>query len=219
MEYECILLAAGEGQRAALGYNKVLYKINGKKELVLYSLEYFMKDKNCKKIVLVINKNDRLYFKNMIRDDKVSFAIGGSTRGDSVEAGLKLIDSEYVIVHDGARPLVYVEDIRNLCNAAEETGGATLATKVYNTTCRIKDGYVDEYFSRHTLASVITPQCYNTAFLMKAYEEANKEGISFTDDSSLFNKYSNQVKIVWTQNVSIKATTIYDIRMLEGILG
>ena len=130
MEYECILLAAGEGQRAALGYNKVLYKINGKKELVLYSLEYFMKDKNCKKIVLVINKNDRLYFKNMIRDEKVSFAIGGSTRGDSVEAGLKLIDSEYVIVHDGARPLVYVEDIRNLCNAAEETGGATLATKV-----------------------------------------------------------------------------------------
>ena len=217
MEYECILLAAGEGQRAALGYNKVLYKINGKKELVLYSLEYFMKDKNCKKIVLVINKNDRLYFKNMIRDEKVSFAIGGSTRGDSVEAGLKLIDSEYVIIHDAARPLVYKEDINNLLDAAKETGGATLATKVYNTTCHIKDGYVDKYFSRHTLASIITPQCFKRSDLIKAYQE-NVDNNVFTDDSSIFNNYIGSVKLVWTDNISIKATTPYDIKLLEVIL-
>ena len=47
--YECILLAAGEGQRAALGYNKVLYKINGVNELYRYSLDFFLKDEYCKK--------------------------------------------------------------------------------------------------------------------------------------------------------------------------
>ncbi|MCR5741914.1 MAG: 2-C-methyl-D-erythritol 4-phosphate cytidylyltransferase, partial [Gammaproteobacteria bacterium] len=79
MEYEVILLAAGEGQRAALGYNKVLYRINGKKELVLYSLEYFLNDEFCKKVILVINDRDKLYFKNLIKNKKVKFVKGGAT--------------------------------------------------------------------------------------------------------------------------------------------
>ena len=88
MEYEVILLAAGEGQRAALGYNKVLYKINGLKELVLYSLDYFLEDPKCKKVILVINARDKAYFKNLVKNPNVVFAIGGSTRGESVKAGL-----------------------------------------------------------------------------------------------------------------------------------
>ena len=62
VNYECILLAAGEGQRAALGYNKVLYKINGSEELFRYSLDYFLKDEYCNKIIMVINEKDKLYF-------------------------------------------------------------------------------------------------------------------------------------------------------------
>lgn len=171
MNYQTILLAAGEGQRAALGYNKVLYKINGRKELVLYSLEYFIDDPLCEKIVLVINKADQRYFKYLVNNPKVVFTFGGKERGESVQEGLKLIDSEYVIIHDAARPLIYKEDVYNLVSFAQETGGATLATKVYNTTCHIKDGFVDEYFSRHTLASVVTPQCFKRELLVKAYQE------------------------------------------------
>ena len=66
-KYQCILLAAGEGQRAALGYNKVLYKINGVTELIRYSLDYFTKDPLCEKIVIVENERDKLYFKNLIK--------------------------------------------------------------------------------------------------------------------------------------------------------
>lgn len=218
MNYDCILLAAGEGQRAALGYNKVLYKINGIKEIVLYSLEYFLSDEACKKVILVISERDQLYFKNMIKDPKVSFTIGGQTRGESVEAGLKLAVNKYVIIHDAARPLVYTEDVKNLLNYAKETGGATLATKVYNTTCHIENGYVKEYFSRHTLASIITPQCFEKEKLEEAYRIAESKGESFTDDSGIFKAYSGNVKLVFTDNVSIKATTPYDIRLLEDLL-
>ena len=218
MEYEVILLAAGEGQRAALGYNKVLYKINGVKELVLYSLDYFIDDPKCKKIILVINKRDKAYFKNLIKNPNVVFTIGGQTRGESVKAGLDLVKSEYVLIHDAARPLLYKEDVYNLLDAAKETGGATLATKVYNTTCHIENGYVDEYFSRHTLASIITPQCFKSESLKKAYEDAAKQGSTFTDDSSLFKKCGGSVKLVWTDNISVKATTSYDIRLLEMLL-
>ena len=217
MNYQTILLAAGEGQRAALGYNKVLYKINGRKELVLYSLEYFIDDPLCEKIVLVINKADQRYFKYLVNNPKVVFTFGGKERGESVQEGLKLIDSEYVIIHDAARPLIYKEDVYNLLSFAKETGGATLATKVYNTTCHIKDGFVDEYFSRHTLASVVTPQCFKKELLVKAYQE-NKQQNTFTDDSSIFNKYIGSVKLIWTDNISIKATTPYDIKLLEVIL-
>ncbi len=217
MNYQTILLAAGEGQRAALGYNKVLYKINGRKELVLYSLEYFIDDPLCEKIVLVINKADQRYFKYLVTNPKVVFTFGGKERGESVQEGLKLIDSEYVIIHDAARPLIYKEDVYNLLSFAKETGGATLATKVYNTTCHIKDGFVDEYFSRHTLASVVTPQCFKKELLVKAYQE-NVQKDTFTDDSSIFNKFIGSVKLIWTDNISIKATTPYDIKLLEVIL-
>lgn len=219
--YECILLAAGEGQRAALGYNKVLYKINGVNELYRYSLDFFLKDEYCKKVVMVINEKDKLYFKNVfktLKSNKIDFVVGGDTRGQSVYNGLKKIDSEYCIIHDSARPLIYKEDVYNLLNSATETGGATLATKVYNTTCHIVDGYVDEYFSRHSLASIITPQCFRTSMLNEAYEEANKKGLSFTDDSSIFKACGNSVKLVFTDNISIKATTSYDIKLLEGLL-
>ena len=223
-KYQCILLAAGEGQRAQLGYNKVLYKINGMKEIVRYSLDYFVNDNECEKIVIVENERDRLYFKNLIKglgkkyEDKVVYTFGGSTRGESVQSGLKKIDSEYVIIHDAARPLIYKEDVRNILGATRETGGAALATKVYNTTCHIVDGYVDEYFSRHTLASIITPQCFKTELLLNAYEEAKKNNFTFTDDSGIFKACGNKVKLVFTDNISIKATTIYDIKLLEGIL-
>ena len=219
--YECILLAAGEGQRAALGYNKVLYKINGVNELYRYSLDFFLKDEYCKKVVMVINEKDKLYFKNVfktLKSNKIDFVVGGDTRGQSVYNGLKKIDSEYCIIHDSARPLIYKEDVYNLLNSATETGGATLATKVYNTTCHIVDGYVDEYFSRHSLASIITPQCFRTSMLNEAYEDANKKGLSFTDDSSIFKACGNSLKLVFTDNISIKATTSYDIKLLEGLL-
>ncbi|MCB9498490.1 MAG: 2-C-methyl-D-erythritol 4-phosphate cytidylyltransferase [Bacillales bacterium] len=218
MKYDCILLAAGEGQRAALGYNKALYKINGQKELVLYSLEYFLKDPFCSKIILVISETDKNYFKNLIQDPKVEFTIGGSMRGDSVAAGLLKATAEYVIIHDSARPLVYKEDVYNVLNAAEETGGATLAAKVYNTTCHIENGYVSEYFSRHTLASLITPQCFNKKKLEAAYQKAAEAGENFTDDSGIFKACGNAVKLVFTDNISIKATTPYDIRLLEDLL-
>ncbi|MBP5343186.1 2-C-methyl-D-erythritol 4-phosphate cytidylyltransferase [bacterium] len=221
VNYECILLAAGEGQRAALGYNKVLYKINGKKELFRYSLDYFIKDELCKKIIMVISEKDKLYFINVFKTlkcNKIDFVIGGDTRGDSVKSGLKKVTSEYCIIHDSARPLIYKEDVYNLLNNAKETGGATLATKVYNTTCHIVDGYVDEYFSRSTLASIITPQCFRSEMLTVAYEEASKKGLTFTDDSSIFKACGNSVKLVFTDNISVKATTSYDIKLLEGIL-
>ena len=213
--FDCILLAAGEGQRAALGYNKVLYKINGKEELILLSLNYFLNDENCSKVIIAISKRDELYFKNLIHNKKVSFVYGGATRGESVKEALKLVTEEYVIVHDGARPLVYKEDIRNLVRAAELYGGASLAAKVYNTTCTQEDGFVKEYHSRHTLASLITPQCFKSDRLKKAYLES-KDSV-FTDDSSLFKMYAGDVKLVYTDNISIKVTTTYDIKLMEAI--
>jgi len=221
MDYNLILLAAGEGQRAALGYNKVLYRINGKKELITYALDFFIKDETCKKIVVVINKNDEAYLTNLLKsyeDSRICFTYGGLTRGESVYSGLQKVNSEYVLIHDAARPLLYQEDILNLKNSALEYGGATLATKVYNTTCHMVDGCVDEYFSRHTLASIITPQCFNKEKLEEAYKTASEKGLSYTDDSSIFKACGNNVKLCFTDNISVKATTSYDIKLLEVLL-
>ena len=106
MKYDLILLAGGSGERMGLEYNKVLYKIKGKKELYRYSLDFFIKDNDCENIILVSNHTDMEYFWDTILDKKVTITEGGHTRSESVKAGLQLVKADYVLIHDSARPLL-----------------------------------------------------------------------------------------------------------------
>ncbi len=217
MKYDCILLAGGSGERMGLEYNKVLYPVKGKKELFRYSLDFFIKDQECEKIILVSNHTDMEYFWDHILDKKVKIVEGGHTRSDSVRSGLALVDNEYVLIHDSARPMLYKEDIKKLLDEAIKNGGATLANRVYNTVSQVDEKEnIKDYLDRDKLASIITPQAFYSPMLKACYAKYRDQ--SFSDDTHLFRMNGRSVKVVFSDNLSIKATKQSDLKMLEAIL-
>ena len=217
MKYDLILLAGGSGERMGLEYNKVLYKIKGKKELYRYSLDFFIKDNDCENIILVSNHTDMEYFWDTILDKKVTITEGGHTRSESVKAGLQLVKADYVLIHDSARPLLYKEDIKTLLDEAVKCGGATLGNRVFNTVSLVDDKCnATEYLDRDHLASIITPQAFYSPMLKACY--AKSTDLSFTDDTQVFLLSDRKVKVVYTDNLSIKATKQSDLKLLEALL-
>lgn len=217
MKYDCILLAGGSGERMGLEYNKVLYLVKKKKELFRYSLEYFLKDNDCENIILVANHTDMEYFWDNILDKKVTITEGGHSRSESVKAGLSLVKNDYVLIHDSARPLIYKEDVKLLLDEAIKYGGATLANRVFNTVSLVNDrGDVKEYLDRDMLASIITPQAFYAPMLKACYAKLGNE--SYPDDTHVFLLNGRSVKVVYTDNISIKATKQSDLKLLEALL-
>ena len=84
--FDAIILIAGKGSRSGLKYNKVLYRIDGK-PIFRYSLETFLSCKDCRKVVLVVNKNELDDINDAIIDldkSRIEIAYGGELRQDSV---------------------------------------------------------------------------------------------------------------------------------------
>ena len=122
-----IILAAGNSTRYGKNINKNFEMINDK-TVLSYSLRAFNINKNISDIILVIREadtdiiNDILY--NEVIDKPIKLVIGGNSRMESVYNALISTNSKYVIIHDGARPLIkqkYIDDcIKKTCNKCVE---------------------------------------------------------------------------------------------------
>ena len=119
-----IILLAGKGERMNLGYNKILYEINNV-PIYKMTLEAF---KDFDEIIVVKNESD-----NLDLPSNVKVAIGGKTRGESVYNGLKLVESDNVLIHDGARCFVSQEIIKNCLEALKENVLIGVGVKVKDT--------------------------------------------------------------------------------------
>ena len=107
MNYSVIVLAAGRGSRTNLDYNKVFYTFENGQTVLNKSLSVFLSDEDCKQVVLVCADYEKDYvIENYLYDSRIQVVTGGQTRQDSVYNGLQIVDQDYVMIHDGARPFV-----------------------------------------------------------------------------------------------------------------
>ena len=188
MKYQAIVLGGGKGSRADLGYNKILYKMKDGRTVLEKSCDIFLNDDDCQKLIVVLN--EELPFSN----EKVINTQGGINRYDSVLNGLKLVDSEYVLIHDGARPFVTKDDINRLKTELASEDGAILVNKTVDTIKEVRDGYITGTPQREYLYNALTPQGFKTEVLKEAYANVDFNGV--TDDASVLEKYGKKVKIV-----------------------
>ena len=188
MKYQAIVLGGGKGSRADLGYNKILYKMKDGRTVLEKSCDIFLNDDDCQKLIVVLN--GELPFSN----EKVIKTQGGINRYDSVLNGLKLVDSEYVLIHDGARPFVTKDDINRLKTELASEDGAILVNKTVDTIKEVRDGYITGTPHREYLYNALTPQGFKTEVLKEAYANVDFNGV--TDDASVLEKYGKKVKIV-----------------------
>ncbi len=143
--------------------------------------------------------------------------IGGKRRQDSVAAGLKLLgECEWVIIHDGARPLLTQELIERGLEAARETGAAVAAVPVIDTIKLAgNDHIVIETPPRPNLWAVQTPQIFRFAIIKEAYQQAKGD---VTDDAMLVEQTGNKVKLYMGSYDNIKITTPRDLAIAELLL-
>ena len=146
---------------------------------------------------------------------------GGDSRADSVRNGIGACseNAKYYAIHDGARPLITVEEIERVVEAAFDTGAATLGTSVKDTI-KVVDGFnnIESTPIRSQLRAVQTPQVFERDLYRFALENAGDNLINFTDDCSLIENMGGEVLVVKGNEENIKLTTPIDIVIAESIL-
>ena len=120
-----ILLAGGQGTRFGAAKPKQFLELCAK-PIALYSYELFCKREDIREIIIVCAPHFRILFNQKSSHIEVKFALPGERRQDSVFQGLQNVDvlSDFVCVHDSARPLITHSLIDRLFSTARENGAA-----------------------------------------------------------------------------------------------
>lgn len=225
MEYELILLAAGQGKRMNASKNKVLLRLLGN-HVIEYALNLFVADKHCKQIILVGKPSECAGLQQMVAENNIycvapiKVVAGGAERQDSVFNGLQHVRNTQgiVMIHDGARPFIEQELIAQLYQKAEQTHAAILGVPVKDTIKRVVDGVIHETISREDLWQIQTPQAFQYQLIKDAHEKAKRHAFFGTDDASLVEYYGKPVHMVTGSYDNIKLTTPDDMIIAEAIL-
>jgi 2-C-methyl-D-erythritol 4-phosphate cytidylyltransferase len=151
-------------------------------------------------------------------EDRNTVVAGGESRQESVRNGLAQVASEYVVVHDAARPFVTPEMIERTLSSLDDAEGAIVATPLDETLKRVEGDVVTETVSRRHLWRVQTPQSFRTEPLRRAHDKAAAEGIEVTDDASLIERYGGRVVVVHSTRANLKLTYPEDFVVAEAIL-
>lgn len=219
-----IIVAAGGSTRMGTVDSKQFIPLLDR-PVIEYTLSAFQKCGLIKEIVVVSREQDAQRIREIADNNgfsKVKAVVnGGDSRAHSVKNGIAAASSgaEYYAIHDGARPLITVEEIERVCEAAFETGAATLGTSVTDTI-KIVDGddMIETTPLRAQLRAVQTPQVFESELYSFALENAEENLDGFTDDCSLIEKMGGEVKVVDGSKENIKLTTPIDIIIAESIL-
>lgn len=222
-----IVLAAGQGKRMQSHVQKQFLLLNGR-PLITYALEAF-ENSPVDQIILVAGSDEIRYCQEEIAEkygfSKVTKVIaGGRERYHSVYEGLKAAEgAEYVLIHDGARPLLDQEMISRSLEGAKEYGACVVGMPVKDT---IKtsgaDGFVESTPDRSALWQVQTPQAFFYPWISQAYEklfsrEEYQQGV--TDDAMVLEAMtSHKVKLIEGSYFNIKVTTPEDMAVAEALL-
>ena len=211
-----VITAAGSSQRMGEG-DKMFARLGGKPVLARV-LDVFQSCDLIDRIVVVVNIQSLEKCRRLVAEQAWSrvadICPGGERRQDSVAVGLsRLRDCHWVVIHDGARPLVTEDLIRRGLAEAEETGAAVAAVPVTDT---IKvagdDRIVQDTPLRDDLWAVQTPQVFRFDIITEAYRRAKAE---VTDDASLLEQSGYRVKLYMGAYDNIKVTVPSDLAVAE----
>ena len=219
-----IIAAAGTGTRMASDRPKQFLHLAGI-PIIFHTLGPFEQCDSIQEVIVVLPAEEAAAFltlagKHGLR--KLSRVVpGGTTRADSVKRGLMAIrraTAGIVAVHDGVRPFVTVEEIESVVAAAESDGAAILVAPVTDTIKQVHDDSVLRTLDRAELRRALTPQCFRYDVLRKAYEHADVNDRTLTDESALVEKLGVRVTTIESSSRNIKITTPQDLLIAEAFL-
>lgn len=220
-----IILAGGTGERFGREGGKQLVEIAGK-PILTWSAEAFDAVGDIGLIVIVCPE-DRMdeYLKRAIDPfpfvTPVTMAPSGSIRQESAFSGLENVpnDFEYVVLHDGARPLITPELILHTINTVKgnlDADGAVVAHPAIDTLKVVEDGVIVGTPDRRVFWNAQTPQVFRAGIYRRAQASALSDGFVGTDDSSLIERLGGRVLVVEGKRDNIKLTVPEDYTLLAS---
>lgn len=209
-----ILLCGGSGTRMGTAASKTLIRLGGVPACVRAAKTLLSVLDG---LVAVVRREETEIFSEVFHRYDIPCRItpGGDSRQASVRCGLSLLpeDAEYVLIHDGARPLVDADTVRRVLEGAAAHGAAAAAVPLTDTLKRAgPDGLVLETIPRECLYRMQTPQGFRLPLILRAHEQAAEV---LTDDAALVEAIGEKVYLVPGSADNLKLTTPEDVQMAE----
>lgn len=212
-----IIVAAGSSRR--MGFDKLMAPLGTDQKPVLWhTIQSFIQSDLVDEIILV--STQERFEELQIQSDKLSLALGGKDRHNSVANGIAQVSSQatMIAVHDGARPFVSQQLINDVLNAAKTHSAATSARRVTETVKRSNN----EQFSttsvdRENLWLMETPQIFDAQKLRDAYDEVEQADTLVTDEVSAMEKIGTSTYLVENTSIrpNLKITYPHDLKVAE----
>jgi 2-C-methyl-D-erythritol 4-phosphate cytidylyltransferase len=221
-----IIVAAGKGVRMNDKLRKQYLLLAGR-PILAYSLLAFDACDLIDRIILVVPPKDIDYCrKNIVAPlklcKKIDLVPGGEKRQDSVYNGLMAVDkdaAEIVVIHDGVRPFVSQEQAAACIAGAKEYGACILGIPADDTLKQVNtSGFICNTLKRDDILLAQTPQAFKYDLIIKAHENARREGFACTDDASLVERLGENVKIIYGSRRNIKITNREDLIFATALL-
>jgi len=235
-KWAAVVAAAGCSKRFSNDKRSKLFVDIVGRPLIYHTLSNLITQFSFNQIVLVVPAAETDHIrKNIIEryfshlSIPIDLVAGGAQRGDSVYQGLlALKETQYVAIHDGARPLISKELLTRLVKVTEKMGSAVpglLASDTLKQT--VKDNYIDldhdsnismrrinTTLNREQVWTVQTPQCFRYTLIKEAYEWAHAQNIVATDDAALVESMGNDVYLIEGDPDNIKITFSSDLKRI-----
>lgn len=222
-----VILAGGRGSRMHSDIQKQYMLLNDR-PLIAYALEAF--ENSCADDLVLVTGAGESDFVNahILPDLKLTklrgIVTGGKERYHSVYEGLKVLrDCDYVLIHDGARPLVTEDIILRAARAAVQDGACVVGMPVKDTIkVSGSDGFAVSTPDRSSLWQIQTPQAFSYHLVRQAYDcmmedPSLQKGI--TDDAMVVERFGHaRVRLVQGSYENLKVTTPEDLILAETLL-
>lgn len=207
-KFSVIIPAGGTSSRYG-NTNKLLEKIKDK-TVIEETVSKFVDFDEITEIIIPANASIIDELKELLTNPKINIIGGGNTRQKSVYNALQVVKNAYVLIHDGARPLIRKDTIDYVLKAVLDKQAVSVMTKTTDTIKEVdKEGRIIRTIDRSKLYNTQTPQAFKTSIIKEAHDKL-RDG-NFTDDSSMLEYLGVPVYIVNGSYTNIKITIKSDL--------
>ncbi len=226
MKFWLIIPAAGIGSRMQNSLPKQYLQVAGK-SILQHTLDIFLNHQQLQQIILPLASHDQWWPQlGYSGNPRIKTITGGAERADSVYNGLRYLletgaaPTDWVLVHDAARPLLQQQDLAKLLSLREqESCGGLLAYPAKDTLKLANSAQQSiETLPRQQIWHALTPQMFRLQPLFDALDSALKQGAQITDEASAMELAGHQPQLVAGRSDNIKITTPEDLQLMQQLL-
>lgn len=217
-----VVPAGGTGTRMGMPLPKQYLSVNGR-TLAEHTLSRLLSLARIEKVIVATAKDDLWWPQlGVAHHPRVQSALGGDTRAASVLSCLELLsqqakDSDWVLVHDMARPCIRLSDIEKLLQVCEAQG-AILALPVTDTIKQADNDHIAATLARDAIWRALTPQCFPLGALRDALRDGLARNLPITDEASAMEAQGWQPRLVEGRADNLKVTLPSDLPLLRFYL-